>query len=236
MNLRNLKLLGMLCTGVVVAGADGLAQTATNQIYTLIAGSQLTDDCPTCDRLPIVVPMTGTFGLSVLELNPLFTRYELTDIAFHAGTNAGREYQVSGRGTYQIGGEVAVLQDMFLDLAISNGGGQTAALCVNPDRSVSQPWPKLQITMDQTNGTLSQVYYLDLLAVPVPKVRLLIPADHPADVRLEWEANGAKFQLERAANAAGPYLPLTSAATTSPFTDAAVINSQSQLFYRLRQF
>ena len=137
MNLRNLKLLGMLCTGVVVAGADGLAQTATNQIYTLIAGSQLTDDCPTCDRLPIVVPMTGTFGLSVLELNPLFTRYELTDIAFHAGTNAGREYQVSGRGTYQIGGEVAVLQDMFLDLAISNGGGQTAARCVNPDRSVS---------------------------------------------------------------------------------------------------
>ena len=134
MNLRNLKLVGMLFTGVEVASVCSFAQPSAPQIYTLVAGSQLTDDCPICDRMPIVVPMTGTFGLHVLEQNPLFTRYELLDIAFHAGTNPAPEYQVTGRGTYQIGGEVVVLQDMFLALEISNGVVQTKAPCANTDR------------------------------------------------------------------------------------------------------
>lgn len=106
----------------------------------------------------------------------------------------------------------------------------------NTDRFVGQLWPKLQINVDQTNGTPSQVYYLTLIAVPVPKVRLLIPEDHPGDVRLEWEGNGGKFQLERATNAGGPYLPLTPFATSPPFTDVAVVTNQPQFFYRLRQF
>lgn len=231
MSFRNLQLVG-----VGFASVGSLAQTATPQLYTLVAGSQLTDDCPICDRLPIVVPMTGTFGLRVVEQNPLFTRYEMLDIAFHAGTNSGPEYQVQGRGTYQTGGEVMVAQDMFLDLEINNGSVPTKAACANPDRVVSQPWPRLQISADQTNGTLSQVYYLTLIAVPVPSIRLLIPEDHPGDVRLEWDGNGGKFQLQRATDAAGTYQPLTPLATISPFTDVGAFAAYPQAYYRLRQF
>ncbi len=236
MNLKNLNLVGILCAGVATGSVASLAQTEIPQLYTLVAGSQLTDDCPICDRLPIVVPMSGTFGLRVVEQNPLFTRYEVLDIAFHAGTNSGPEYQVLGRGTYQTGGEVMVAQDMFLNLEINNGGVPIKALCVNPDRVVGQAWPRLQINVDQTNGTLSQVYYLTLIAVPVPTIRLLIPEDHPGDVRLEWDGNGGKFQLQRAIHAGGPYQPLTPLATSSPFTDVAVFTNYLQAFYRLRQF
>ena len=235
-NLRNLQLAGMLCVGVATASVGSLAQTATPQLYTLVAGSQLTDDCPICDRLPIVVPMTGTFGLRVVEQNPLFTRYEVLDIAFHAGTNSGPEYQVQGRGTYRTGGEVMVVQDMFLDLEIDNGGVLTKAASGNLDRVVGQPWPRLQINVDQTNGTPNQIYYLTLIAVPVPTIRLLIPAALAGDVRLDWDGNGGKFQLQRATDAAGNYQPLTPFATSSPFTDVAVFTNYPQAFYRLRQF
>jgi hypothetical protein len=236
MDLRNLKLAGLLLASAGAACICAQAQTSLPQPYTLIAGSQLTDDCLDCDRIPIVVPMTGTFNLHRLHEDPLFTHYELRDISFHAGTNPGPEYQVVGSGTYQMGGQVAVQQDMFLNLEISNSVAGTKALCVNPDRFVAQPWPKLQIDVRQTNGTSSQVYYLTLIAVPIPTVRVLLPGDHSGDLRLEWEGNGAKFQLERATNAAGLYEPLTPKATESPFTDAGVITNQAQFFYRLRQF
>ena len=70
--------------------------------------------------MPIVVPMTGTFRLQFLDQNPLVARYQLQDISFHAGTKGGAEYWVTGTGTYQVGGEVAVAQDIFLDLQIAN--------------------------------------------------------------------------------------------------------------------
>ena len=236
MNLRNLKLVGMLLTSVQLASISSLAQTPISQPYTLVSGSELTDDCPICDRIPIVLPLAGTFELRLVDQNPLFTYYELTNLAFYAGTNPGPAYQVTGSGTYQIGGQVAVLQDMFLNLEISNGVATTKAACLNTDRFVSQPWPRLQINLEQTNGTLSQIYYLTLIAVPVPQLRLLIPEAQPGNVRLEWDDHGAKFQLERATNSDGPYLPLKPQPTESPFTDFGVVTNHSQFFYRLRQF
>jgi hypothetical protein len=65
---------------------------------------------------------------------------------------------------------------------------------------------------------------------------LLIPEAHPGDVRLEWDGNGGKFQLQRAIHAGGPYQPLTPLATSSPFTDVGVFTNYPQTFYRLRQF
>jgi hypothetical protein len=110
MKLRHLILAGLVL-GVWTGTEKTLAQLPdeATRIYTLISGSQLTDDCPICDRMPIVVHMTGTFRLHFLGQGPLFTRYEIQDISFHAGGNGGAEYWVSGLGTYQVGGEVAVL-------------------------------------------------------------------------------------------------------------------------------
>src|SRR5713226_9675284 len=115
----------------------GFAQFSTPvRIYTLVSGSELVEDCPICDHVIIPVPLTGAFALRLVDQNPLFMRFELQNISFHAGAAPAREYQVLGGGTYQIGGEVAVAQDMFLDLEIDNGFAKTRALCVNGDRTV----------------------------------------------------------------------------------------------------
>jgi hypothetical protein len=180
--------------------------------------------------------MTGTFGLRLLDENPISTSYELLDISFSAGVNPGPAYQVVGSGTYRIGGEVAVLQDMFLDIEISNGFAKTTALCVNADRALGQQWPKVQINVDQTNGTPGQVYHLTLVAVPALKIHSIVPDHLTGDVHLEWEGSGGKSQLERATNSGGSYLPLTPITTNSSFTDVGVVTNHPQLFYRLHQF
>src|SRR5437588_529345 len=153
--------------------------------------------------------MTGSFAWGFVDENAVVTRYELLNISFHAGAAPGREYQVHGAGTYQVGGEVAVTQEMFLDVEIDNGFVKTRARCINGDRTVTKAWPEIQVTVDQTNGTPGQVYYLTLVAVPAPQFLSIVPDHKTGDVRLEWDANGNLAQLESATKVSGPYSPLS---------------------------
>ena len=236
MNRRNLFLTGMLLAAFSAASCRVAAQTNSLQKYTLLAGSQLIDDCPICDRPTIIAPMTGTFELHLFDQNPLFSRFELLNIFFHAGTNPGPEYKVVGSGIYQVGGEVALMQKLFLDVEINNGFANTEALCTNTNTGVNEPWPKIQVSVDQTNGTPSQVYHLDLVAIPVPAISPTVVDYSSGSVRLEWEANGGEFQVERAPEIGGPYSALAPATTNSSFTDVGVLTNQPRAFYRLRQF
>lgn len=237
MKRGSLLLTGLLLTAYPAATCRVVAQTNAPQKYTLLIGSELIDDCPICGRPTILAPMTGTFDLQLLDQNPLFTRFNVLNINFHAGTNTGLRYKVTGSGTYQIGGEVAVVQNMFLDVEINNGFVTTEALCANTNRGVvSAAWPKIQVSVDETNGTPGQVYHLDLVAIPVPPIRPAAVDYSSRSVRLEWEANGGEFQVERAPEIGGPYTALAPATTNSSFTDIGVLTNQPQAFYRLRQF
>jgi hypothetical protein len=235
MNWRKRILQMTLLTSVVVATSAG-AQSTNAQLYTLVTGSQLVDYCPMCARPTILAPLTGTFTLNLLDQNPLYTRYELTNISFHAAAQTGVEFKVVGSGIYQIGGEVAVFQDLFLDVAIDNGFTTTKARCVNTNRVPSQSWPKIAISVDQTNGTPSQVFYLTLNAVPVPKVYSSPPDPRTGNVHLEWAGNGGSFQVERAPGIAGPFSTVTPITTNSSFTDVGVLTNHPQVFYRVRPF
>src|SRR6266850_4681513 len=80
----------------VVSSRPAFAQTtSTNRpwAYLLLHDSYLLDDCPVCGRIPIQVPMRGTFNLRVLEQNTLSSRYAIEDISFKAGE---RPYRVKG--------------------------------------------------------------------------------------------------------------------------------------------
>lgn len=235
MNWRKLILPLTLLTGVMAATA-AVAQSTNAQLYALVTGSQLVDDCPICERPTILAPLTGTFALSLLDQNPLYTRYQLTDISFRAVAQTGMGYKVVGSGVYQIGGEVAISQDLFLDVAIDNGFITTKPRCVNTNRGVSQTWPKIEISVDQTNGTPGQVYYLTLNAVPVPKVYSSPPDPRTGTVQLEWDGNGGSFQVERAPSIGGPFSTVTPITTNSSFTDVGVLTNYPQVFYRVRQF
>jgi hypothetical protein len=231
-------LVATLLLGLAATQEEAVAQRpvwGSTTYYTLLKGSQLTDDCPICDRIPIILPMSGTFGLHLLEENPLYSRYEVSGIAFHAGTNVGQEYWANGRGTWQFGGEVAITQEMFLDLGISNGVATTRALCASTNPTVSQPWPAIQIDLSQTNGTEAQVYYLNLVAAPALQFRSITPDMRTGNLRLEWEGQTGQVQVERASSAEGPYFPLSPLPSGTSFVDPGALTNELRYFYRLRQ-
>lgn len=232
--LTSLPMLLVMGTGLVTFPAR--AQTSGLQPFVLLSGSELTEDCPLCDRLPIVVPLTGTFWLRLMQQTPLTSFYELTSISFRTAATSGLPYQVSGTGIYQVGGEVGLSQQLYLDTEIHNGFSAVRALCMSSNTAVIRSWPKLQIEAAQTNGTVTQVYSLALVAAPVPRFNSLSPDSATGDVRLEWDAFGAIVEVERASDVTGPFNALTDKTTNSFFIDAGVITNFPRQFYRLHLF
>lgn len=217
--------------------STSVAQTAPPPplTYSLLKGSQLTDDCPVCGRPTIMVPMTGTFRLSVLEDNPLFVRYRVTNVSFTAGSPSGANYTVIGGGTYQQGGEVAVQQGMALNVQINNGFISTLGLLTNATQAVSVPWPQIRISLDQTNGTITQVYHLDVVAAPALQFTSLNLDPQTGNLRLEWTGSAGAVRLEGATNAAGPYFPVASNLSGGTIQVAGALTNQTQFYYRLHQ-
>ncbi len=173
--MRGWFVTGILLTGVVIVDierveAQSLLTTNGNWTYTLLQDSQLTDDCPICDRIPIVVPLRGKFDLRLLEENPLFARYGVENIDFTATGPLGPNYKVTGQGAYQVGGEVAVVQEMMLEVQIDNGATKTLCYLTNETGMVQRRWPMIKIQLHQTNGTISQVYHLELAAAPLQEI------------------------------------------------------------------
>ena len=143
---------------------------ADSWTYKLVEGSYLVDDCPVCERATIREPMRGSFDLVLLEVNPLFSRYALQNISFSAGYSNGLQYKVTGSGYYQVGGEVALVQQMTLQVAINNGFTNKLCYFTSGHQAVDRPWPMIHISVTQTNGTFTQVYSLDLAAAPLREI------------------------------------------------------------------
>ena len=139
-------------------------------VYTLVEGSTLVDDCPVCDRLPITVPLQGTFRLRFLNQDPLFDHYAVEDISFTAGSPNGPQYTIVGRGSYRIGGEVGLVQDLSLRVTIDNGMTNPVCYLTNGLTQVTRRWPMFQVGIDQTNGTLTQQFHLDINAAPFREI------------------------------------------------------------------
>ncbi|PYI82679.1 MAG: hypothetical protein DME26_16805 [Verrucomicrobia bacterium] len=159
-----LPLLSCLAQCFNFAGA--FAQSSTNQTwaYRLVEGSYLVDDCLICERPTIQWPLRGTFNLALVEENPLFRRFAVRDINFV--TRSDPPYVTTGQGTYQIGGEVALRQDMVLDVEVN---GQRK-IFTNDVATVERREPMIEIHLVQTNQDLIHFFSLDLVAAPVREI------------------------------------------------------------------
>ncbi len=165
-------LLGAMATASLLASRAAIAQPTSTfpWTYTLTGESSLTDDCPVCDRVAIVVPLRGTFQLRLLEQGPLFTTYSLDDISLHGKNANGARYSVTGKGTYRIGGELAVLQDLFLEVEIGNGVSTNLCYLTNSAARPVRNWPMLRMDAIQTNGTMIQQYSFEIAAAPFREI------------------------------------------------------------------
>jgi hypothetical protein len=63
-------------------------------------------------------------------------------------------YKVSGHGTYLVGGEVAVVQEMFLEVLIDNGVTNKLCYLTNDTSVVERLWPMIKI---RTSGTYASL-------------------------------------------------------------------------------
>lgn len=134
--------------------------------YQVLAGNWFLDDCAVCDRLSIPVSLRGGFDLALVDSNPLFNRYRLFNLHLTDG-GAIPNYEISGEGTLQIGGEVAIQQQWRLEVNVMTPSGGRRAILTNESAGVERRWPMLATSLAEDGGSLTSRYFLNLPAAPV---------------------------------------------------------------------
>src|SRR6266511_4689127 len=113
--IRNLSRAALLLLGVVAVSTPASAPTGT--LYRLNEDSTFQQGCfpPCLCPIMIAVPVKGTFVLTSTGFDGLFSTYAVTDVNWLVSIR-GIETTVTGSGTYKIGGEFALQQQLSLDL------------------------------------------------------------------------------------------------------------------------
>jgi hypothetical protein len=209
----------------VTTGA-ALAQTATADtipiLYRLDKGSQYQQGCfgPCLCAVLISEPVQGTFVLTATGFDGLFTTYAVTDINWMV-TIGGTDTFVTGSGTYKIGGEFALQQELALDLQVGDDAPQhfDSGLVTGP-----APFPNISVAVS-LNGQVCFDTVFQVNASPVP----------PDQIRPYRLLDGSTFQ--RGCFGAcdcliGPLQPivgnfaLVPLASAAPWNRFAVINAR----------
>jgi len=109
----------MLALGVPAAFAQGASDALT--IYRLNPGSSFQQGCfPPC-LCPVLeqAQVRGTFVLMPTGFDGLFQTFDIADVNWTASVGDS-ELRMTGSGTYKVGGEVAVQQQLALDLTVGD--------------------------------------------------------------------------------------------------------------------
>lgn len=154
---------------LVAASAPAIAQTATDSLpvlYRLDKGTDYEQGCfPPC-LCPVLFQegVKGTFVLTPAGVDPLFTNYTVTGINWMVNLG-GTDTYISGSGTYRIGGEFALQQELTLDLKVGDNKVErfTSGLVTGP-----APFPAIAITISINNQTCFDTVF-KVQASPVPR-------------------------------------------------------------------
>src|SRR5437773_11332853 len=112
-----------LAFGAPTARAQGSSVAATS--YRLNPASNYQQGCFGPCMCPILVgtDVRGTFVLTSTGFDGLFNTYAVTDVNWIVASG-DQELRVTGSGTYKVGGEFAVQQELALDLKIGDSDAQ----------------------------------------------------------------------------------------------------------------
>jgi hypothetical protein len=164
---------GRLKLGLALVLAGGMGEiwvAADSWQYRLIEGSEWVDDCPACGRPTLSMPIRGQFTLELIEETPIGSRYEMRGVEFHTGMGTEWDLRLSGTGVFEMGGEVALRQEMRLELRVEGLGNAIHLTFTNEITTVSRPWPMLDISVNDISGTPLQSYRLVLRAAPIREI------------------------------------------------------------------
>src|SRR5439155_11849287 len=114
----------------VLLAATGVAaaqiSTATVPIlYRLDKGSDYEQGCFGPCACPVLIntPAAGTFVLTPAGFDGLYNNFKVTEVNWIVSIN-GTDTFVTGSGTYKVGGEFAVQQELALDLKVGDNAVQ----------------------------------------------------------------------------------------------------------------
>ena len=225
--LRNPALAALLFLGVVTS--SGQAQTGT--VYWLNRDSTFEKGCFAPCLCPVLVgaAVKGTFVLTPTGFDGLFNTYAVEDVRWLVSIG-GTNTLVTGQGTYKLGGEVALQQELSLYLQV---GGATVEHFDSGLVPVLTQFPDIKATIS-TNG---QVCFDTVFGVSASPVHLtVIPSG--TSIILTWPTNATGFTLQSTTNVG------SSAVWTTNSPAPVVVNGQfavtnllsgPQQFFRLSQ-
>jgi hypothetical protein len=154
----------LLAFVVTLAAAVGAARaqtdlaTTSTGIYRLDKGSTFQRGCfePCMCPMLVEVPVRGTFSLIPTGFDGLFQNYKITDINWTVSLG-DPELRITGSGTYKVGGEFTLQQDLSLDLLVGDGPAQhfDSGLVVP-----GAPFPHLSATI-----SVNKMYCFDTVIV-----------------------------------------------------------------------
>src|SRR5262249_21998366 len=110
--------LPVAAASLALAGL-GWAQTPTTDLYSLDTGSDFAWGCFEPCLCPVLVrqPVIGTFELTKVASDPLFDNYVVTNVQWKLPSST-TPVNVVGSGKFRRGGEVAIEEQLTLDLSI----------------------------------------------------------------------------------------------------------------------
>jgi len=179
----------------LLLGGVAEAQTASGSsvLYRLNTDSSFQRGCfPPCE-CPIMIgePVKGTFLLTPTGFDGLFSNYSVTVVNWNVSIN-GIATVVTGTGTYKIGGEVALQQELSLDLQMDGGSVEHFESGLVPDPVV---FPDIEVSIS-TNRQFCFDTVFNVNASPMPLPQLHIGFGNTNTVVLSWEVAAAPFVLQ----------------------------------------
>jgi len=166
-----LFMMVLISAGFALAIGEASAQTdATSPtIYRLNAGSGFQQGCfPPC-LCPLLqgANVRGTFTFTPKGSDGLFNRYTVDDVTWIVSVG-DRELLVTGSGTYTIGGEFAVQQQLVLDLKVGDDPVQHFDSGLAPG---SAQFPDINVTISiHGQVCFDTVFLVDASPVPSDQI------------------------------------------------------------------
>ena len=224
---RRVALLAAVIVSVLLAATGVVvAQTATDTpiLYRLDKGSNYEQGCFGPCLCPVLVntPAAGTFVLTPAGFDPLFNYFKVTEVNWIMSIN-GTDTLVTGSGTYKVGGEFAVQQELSLDLKVGDNPVQRFDSGLVGS---TVPYPGIDVTISMNGMTcFDTVFHVATSPVPIDQIR---------PYRL---VSGSSFQrgcFNACDCAVGPQLPMTGTFALVPLSSTPLWNKFAVINVRWR--
>ena len=232
--IKAVSVLGLLC-GMVDSIHLAHAQSGTGSaLYYLNPDSNFQRGCFAPCECPVMItePVKGTFLLTPIGFDGLFDQYAVSDVNWQATNYDGTTTLITGSGTYKVGGEVALQQELSLYLQENGGKVEHFDSGLVQD---STPFTKIHVTIS-TNRQFCFDTAFKVSASPTPAPQLRIGLTETNTLLISWVSSDAFVLQETSELNATNWTAVTNTPAVKEQENQVIVplSSLGIRFYRLR--